>query len=68
MRSARELNEKYQSYSNAVRYLQRRNNGKIPALGTPDGNLRHRYIQAMKAVENLADKKGVRLNGRGELH
>jgi hypothetical protein len=68
IRSARELNKKYQSYSNAVQYLQRKNNGKIPALGTPDGNLRHRYIQAMKAVEGLADKQGIRLRGRGRVH
>lgn len=68
LRSSRELNQKYQSYSNAVQYLQRKNNGKIPALGTPDGNLRHRYIQAMKAIEGLADKQGVSLRGRGKVH
>jgi hypothetical protein len=68
IRSSRELNNKYQQYIGAVTQIQRRNNGKIPALGTSEGNLRHRYIQALKAIEGLADKQGVKLKGRGKVH
>ena len=38
-----------------------RNKGRIPARNTKDGHLYHRYVQAMRAIENLARKKGIRL-------
>ena len=62
LRSKAELQGKYNSYSSAVQEIQRRNNGKIPELGTEDGNLRHRYIQAMQAIEQLARDQGFGLS------
>lgn len=62
LRSRAELQGKYKQYSDAIIAIQQKNNGKIPALGTPDGDLRHRYIQAMKAIENLAKDQGFELS------
>ncbi len=64
LRTSRELNKKYKSYSKAIKYLQKKNKGKIPPLETSDGNLIHRYVQAMKATEQLADNEGVKLKRR----
>lgn len=61
IRSDSELQNKYDFYSQKIRDIQRKNKGKIPAIGTPDGKLRHRYIQAMKAIENIAKNQGYRL-------
>jgi hypothetical protein len=62
LRSQAELQRKYNEYSNAIKIIQKRNNGKIPAMGTSEGNLRHRYIQAMQAIESLARQQGFRLS------
>ena len=57
-RSYRELLKKYEEYSKAINEIQRRNKGQIPSRGTKEGDLRHRYIQAMQAIENMARKQG----------
>ena len=44
-----------------TKYSQKNNNGRIPTRGTKQGNLRHRYIQVMKSIENLTRKKGIKL-------
>jgi hypothetical protein len=62
LRSQRELQGKYNEYSRAIQKIQRKNNGRIPELGTQDGNLRHRYIQAMQAIEQLARNQGFGLS------
>jgi hypothetical protein len=60
-RSAKELQKKYDFYSKKVRKIQKKNNGKIPKLNSGEGHLRHRYIQAMKAIENDAKRQGFKL-------
>jgi len=60
-RSNRELQGKYNQYSKKIQKIQKDNKGKIPSLNTKEGKLRHRYIQAMKATENIAKKKGHKL-------
>lgn len=62
LRSRAELQGKYNQYSDAVKAIQQKNNGTIPALGTPDGDLRHRYIQAMQTIEKLAKDQGFGLS------
>ncbi|MFA5953114.1 MAG: LPXTG cell wall anchor domain-containing protein [Candidatus Pacearchaeota archaeon] len=53
-----ELKRKYNEYSNYIREIQKRTHGKIPPRGTKEGEMRHRCIQAMQAIENLARKQG----------
>lgn len=60
-KSSRELQRKHNYYSREIKNIQRNNKGKIPRRGTSDGNLRHRDLQAMKAIENIARKQGTRL-------
>ena len=60
-RTARELQQKYNQYSQAIQQIQKNNHGRIPKRGTKQGNLRHRYIQAIKSIENLARKQRIRL-------
>ena len=64
LRTSRELNKKYKSYSKAIKDLQKKNKKEIPKLGTSEGNLIHRYVQAMKATEQLADKQCIKLKRR----
>ena len=56
-----ELQKKYNYYSKLIQTLQKNNNGKVPAMGTKEGKLRKRYVQAMKVTENLARKNGFTL-------
>jgi LPXTG-motif cell wall-anchored protein len=60
LRSINELRQKYYGYSNEIKKIMA-GRGAIPALNTPQGHLYHRYIQAMKAIENLAKEQGFRL-------
>lgn len=60
-RSARELQKKYNYYSLLIKKAQRANKGKIPKRGTPEGDLRHRHIQAMQSIEKMAKNQGVEL-------
>lgn len=60
-RSNRELQRKYDFYAGKIKRIQRENKGKIPKKGTKEGHKRHRSIQAMKAIENSARKKGFKL-------
>lgn len=60
-RSNNELQGKYEGYSNKIQKIQKANKGKIPSMDTKEGKLRHRYVQAMRATENLAKKKGYKL-------
>ena len=60
-RTARQLRIKHNQYSQAIQQIQKNNNGRIPARGTKQGNLRHRYIQAMRTIENLARKQRIKL-------
>ncbi len=60
-RTERELRKKYSKYSVKILAIMHRNNRRIPARNTPDGHLYHRYIQAMRAIENIARSKGIRL-------
>ena len=52
-RTKKELVKKYEMYSRAINFLQKVNQGKIPKRGTEEGELRHRYFKALKAVEGL---------------
>ncbi len=60
-RSRKELQKKYNFYSKKIQKIQKRNNGRIPKKGTKEGHKRHRYIQAMNAIENTAKRQGFRL-------
>jgi hypothetical protein len=60
-RTGNELQRKYDFYKNDVIRIMANNNRKIPQRGTPEGHRRHRDIQAMKAIENIAKKNGVKL-------
>ena len=53
-----ELQKKYNEYSQYIQRLVKRNGGRIPASDTKDGKLYHRYVQAMKSIENMSRKKG----------
>lgn len=57
----KELIKKYKYYSRELKKLYKRNNDRIPKIGTPDGNLHYRYMQAMNAIENIAKKQGFKL-------
>lgn len=66
-RTKKELQEKYDYYSKQIRLIMLKNNGIIPGYDknspTPGaGWERHRYIQAMKAIENLANQQGIKLD------
>jgi len=60
-RSNQDLQDKYDYYVGLVKAVQKKNKGKIPKLGTPEGDLRHRHIQAIKTIENTAKKQRYKL-------
>jgi len=60
-RTEAELNTKYREYAQAIKQISIANRGKIPSMETKEGKLRHRYIQAMIAIEKIAKNKGIKL-------
>ena len=60
-RDYNELLQKYNYYSGLIQDIQRKNRGRIPPLNTKEGRVRHRYIQAMQSIENLARKQGFQM-------
>lgn len=65
-RTTKELQKKYDYYSKLIQKIMKNNNGIIPGYDqnspTPGtGWERHQYIQAMKAIENLADQQKLKL-------
>lgn len=61
IKKKKELIKKYKKYSKELKKLERKNKGKTPELGTPDGNLIYRYTQTIKSIENIAKKQGFNL-------
>jgi hypothetical protein len=55
----KELIKKYKYYSKELKKLEKENKGKIPLLGTEQGNLIYQCNQAIKAIENLAEKQKI---------
>ena len=59
-RTARELQAKYNQYKNAAQAVCQKI-GHIPAKGTKEYQTWVRYTQAIKTIEKMAKKQGIRL-------
>ena len=65
LRKEKELNKKYKYYQKELKKLEKehfkKDKKEIPILGTHNGNLIYRYTQAIKAIEELAEKQNIKL-------
>lgn len=61
LRKEKELNKKYKYYKKEIKKIEKEHGKEVPILGTEHGNLIYRYSQAIKAIEDLAEKQNIKL-------